>query len=140
MTKCADAINWALPGVGQVYYKNDAICVASSIYAYSAPYVAMQITQLGTFSSMAIDLAEKCTDYVTDSFFQTLQLLASKISETGGETIERHGVPVGKGSEQRCGGIHSRRHKHQNIATGIFSSSNQFIYGRHVVLRHATLA
>lgn len=70
MTKCADAINWALPGVGQVYYKNDAICVASSIYAYSAPYVAMQITQLGTFSSMAIDLAEKCTDYVTDSFFQ----------------------------------------------------------------------
>ena len=70
MTKCADAINWALPGVGHVYYKNDAICVASSIYAYSAPYVAMQITQLGTFSSMAIDLAEKCTDYVTDSFFQ----------------------------------------------------------------------
>lgn len=84
MTKCADAINWALPGVGQVYYKNDAICVASSIYAYSAPYVAMQITQLGTFSSMAIDLAEKCTDYVTDSFFQNFAAPgSSKISETG---------------------------------------------------------
>lgn len=135
MIECADAINWALPGVGQVYYKNDAICVASSIYAYSAPHVAMQITQLGTFSSMAIDLAEKCTDYVTDSFFPILcSSWLQRFRKPGGETIERHGVPVGKGSEQRCGGIHSRRHKHQNIATGIFSRQQPVHYVRHVVL------
>lgn len=83
MTKCADAINWALPGVGQVYYKNDAICVASSIYAYSAPYVAMQITQLGTFHLWRLTLRRNAPTMSQILFSKTLQLLASKISETG---------------------------------------------------------
>ena len=71
MIKCAEAINWALPGVGHAYYKDKMIHIASPIYAFSADYVASQLSQLWCFSSLAAGLAETSTEFITDDYFAT---------------------------------------------------------------------
>ena len=50
-----------------------------------------------------------------------------RFRKPGGETIERHGVPVGKGSEQRCGGIHFGDTNIRISPQGYSLGSNQFI-------------
>lgn len=108
MTKCANAINWALPGVGQVYYKTMPF---ASLLRFMPTALLMWLCRSHNwelFHLWRLTLRRNAPTMSPILFPILCSSWLQRFRKPGGETIERHGVPVGKGSEQRCGGIHSR--------------------------------
>ena len=61
LAECVDELNVTLPGIGQVYYQDKRIHIASAVFAYSVDYAASQLGQISTLSTKGINLAETCT-------------------------------------------------------------------------------